>query len=683
MRKLLAIVLISVLLFSSLGIPAFAVENDKIQATVGPWDGFYWMTGGPMLIISTDNDEYLIYGRKGWSESVPIETYNGELEGVTYDKEKNTLTLDNVKMPQASLAAHYMGDDLKIRVIGECELGYLCAMNHMGYHSTSLNITGTGTLTINKNKLNDEAVYMYSDSDCLMHFDVAPTVTLNMYAKENATDAVPQNVMRIWSTYADPAISEGGTALSKAKFKHRVETVTESADVVWLDDPDREFELGKRIRSKSDPDGFYTEKDVQSYVDGKFVDRCLITKYVFSSVFNTYIPDPEYINAYGDEGIVITQEEFDAGYEYITEPQPKKIRYTSEYREKNRGYRGVMFKKDDDAEGVYIGTNGWSISYTSTTDALSETDGNIYIYKAHWDDEEQLYVTEGSYVTRDSMEALTAEGFSMVEENGKRVEVQYIDKNYGYDDYSTQAFLLTKENSTGSYCAEVLTKPDGSKQYFVDDIYWDDEKGHYYSPHSPGQLYIGDPPYDSIGEMEAEGYRFVLEDQPSVYKTKGKVRFSAGRDLYKDSQGKRYFLGNWDGEKSPVYTFSENDTLSYGGKTFCIGSPVQGLSEDDLTPITYDRTRDDFTWWIPGTEYHHKAQAAQSYLLGDADSDGGVTISDVSVIQMHLAMLNVPVFNEKAADSDRSGGITIIDATVIQQYLAKIENGYPVGEWMA
>ncbi len=65
------------------------------------------------------------------------------------------------------------------------------------------------------------------------------------------------------------------------------------------------------------------------------------------------------------------------------------------------------------------------------------------------------------------------------------------------------------------------------------------------------------------------------------------------------------------------------------------------------------------------------------YILGDADSDGKVTILDVTAIQRNLASLPVNgTFNAVAADVDSDNSTSIIDATWIQRYLAGIKTPY-------
>ena len=74
-----------------------------------------------------------------------------------------------------------------------------------------------------------------------------------------------------------------------------------------------------------------------------------------------------------------------------------------------------------------------------------------------------------------------------------------------------------------------------------------------------------------------------------------------------------------------------------------------------------------------------------SGLLGDADGDGSVTITDATCIQRVVAGLPISTeFNERLADTDEDGEITITDATFIQRWLVGLESnpniGNPKGE---
>ena len=72
--------------------------------------------------------------------------------------------------------------------------------------------------------------------------------------------------------------------------------------------------------------------------------------------------------------------------------------------------------------------------------------------------------------------------------------------------------------------------------------------------------------------------------------------------------------------------------------------------------------------------------SAAGYLLGDADSDGEVSILDATCIQRVLVGLPVSgVYCESAADADMNSDVEIIDATYIQRWLAEIDTPYPIG----
>lgn len=76
-------------------------------------------------------------------------------------------------------------------------------------------------------------------------------------------------------------------------------------------------------------------------------------------------------------------------------------------------------------------------------------------------------------------------------------------------------------------------------------------------------------------------------------------------------------------------------------------------------------------------------QLVNAYLLGDADSDGKVTILDTTALQRRLVYLSSGnTFDEQAADVDGSGKIEITDSTHIQRWLAEIETPYAINTLM-
>lgn len=101
--------------------------------------------------------------------------------------------------------------------------------------------------------------------------------------------------------------------------------------------------------------------------------------------------------------------------------------------------------------------------------------------------------------------------------------------------------------------------------------------------------------------------------------------------------------------------------------------------------LTYDENVAYFRNWLSdrvewlNAYYPPIDEPVVTYLRGDADGDGEVTILDATVIQRRLVELLTPSFDERAADVD-GDGLNIVDATLIQRYLAEFDNIYHIGE---
>jgi hypothetical protein len=78
-----------------------------------------------------------------------------------------------------------------------------------------------------------------------------------------------------------------------------------------------------------------------------------------------------------------------------------------------------------------------------------------------------------------------------------------------------------------------------------------------------------------------------------------------------------------------------------------------------------------------------KDETSTSYILGDADGDGKVTILDATSIQRYLAGLSVSDTFNYAAACVSGEKLSILDATYIQRYLASFEVPYAIGEWVS
>ena len=118
-----------------------------------------------------------------------------------------------------------------------------------------------------------------------------------------------------------------------------------------------------------------------------------------------------------------------------------------------------------------------------------------------------------------------------------------------------------------------------------------------------------------------------------------------------------------------------NWTVGYWTPTF-IPTKLGGGDEDPTEEPTEEPTDDPTD---PPT--NPPSIGEESFILGDTDGDGQVSIMDATVIQLHLA--NSLVLQGKlfmAADTDEDGEASIMDVTHIQLYLANDDAGTRIGQ---
>ncbi|MBQ3417933.1 MAG: dockerin type I repeat-containing protein [Ruminococcus sp.] len=92
-------------------------------------------------------------------------------------------------------------------------------------------------------------------------------------------------------------------------------------------------------------------------------------------------------------------------------------------------------------------------------------------------------------------------------------------------------------------------------------------------------------------------------------------------------------------------------------------STVSGYGIQSFMPMGFVPSPEDYIDYQP------------EYLLGDADSDGVITVMDATSIQKYKAsLIEEEKIDLKAADADHDGVVTVLDATRIQKYKAKLMN---------
>ena len=162
-RNLLAVILAVLLLMSALPLTAFAAES-KPTPTSGPAEDVFIYGGARAGVYDTATRQNLSVVYYDYTNG-GLKINNSAVSGMTYDKPTNTLTVENVHQRDNELFIWYMGDDFKLNVKGENEFGVIFVYNYFDFHSTSLNIIGDGTLTVNEQRRNDIAIQMVADGD--------------------------------------------------------------------------------------------------------------------------------------------------------------------------------------------------------------------------------------------------------------------------------------------------------------------------------------------------------------------------------------------------------------------------------------------------------------------------------------------------------------------------------------
>ena len=105
------------------------------------------------------------------------------VEGISYDRASNTLTIENYNNTKNRIATNMMGDDFKINIKGENHIGGLVSYGD-GWGG-SITLTGNGTLYINENKSYETGIYMNAETTKSV-LTVGSECSVYVYSGQNA-----------------------------------------------------------------------------------------------------------------------------------------------------------------------------------------------------------------------------------------------------------------------------------------------------------------------------------------------------------------------------------------------------------------------------------------------------------------------------------------------------------------
>ena len=160
-----------------------------VKAANGPCDTGDWAYA--YINVRTGEDSTTIFSSKG----------TNSIDGMSYDRQTNTLTLNNYKNKTAGIATNMMGDDFKINLIGDNEIGGIGS--YCDAWGGSINICGNGSLVINADRTGDYGVAFFAEGTNSV-LSVADTCNVTIYSGSKAVVYTSDNL-------TDKPIRDNGT----------------------------------------------------------------------------------------------------------------------------------------------------------------------------------------------------------------------------------------------------------------------------------------------------------------------------------------------------------------------------------------------------------------------------------------------------------------------------------------
>ena len=192
--KAAAIALTTVMALSA----AVVFTVPKAEAANGPCDEGDWAYA------------YIAVGNSETKDNIFSSQGSNAIDGVSYDKVSNTLTLNQYKNADNYIATNMMGDDFKIRLIGENEISSIVAYGDAW--GGSVTICGDGSLTVNPKKQEDYGVRLYAEGTASV-LSVENTCNVTIYAGQAG------KVLYTTGNLTDKVIKDNGTLQETPQYQ--------------------------------------------------------------------------------------------------------------------------------------------------------------------------------------------------------------------------------------------------------------------------------------------------------------------------------------------------------------------------------------------------------------------------------------------------------------------------------
>lgn len=174
-KKMVALVTAVVLAVSAA--VSFAVP--QVKAANGPCDTGDWAYA--YINVRNGEESNLLFSSEG----------TNSIDGMSYDRESNTLTLNNYKSSTTVIVTNMMGDDFKINLVGDNEIGSIGSYGDAW--GGSINISGNGSLVINADKSDDYGIAFFAEGTNSV-LSVADTCNVTIYSGSKAVVYTSDNL---------------------------------------------------------------------------------------------------------------------------------------------------------------------------------------------------------------------------------------------------------------------------------------------------------------------------------------------------------------------------------------------------------------------------------------------------------------------------------------------------------
>ncbi len=310
--SILSILLAAVMLFTMLPLSATAdlAEYNRQQGPCLPEDS---PAGAQFTFLrlnkldeegkTIQNEDYTFQGYTLFGNRWNEETRGWESEadkdlpaGVVYDLKTNTLTLTDFDGSGYMLSANLMGDSFTLCVEGDCKLGVIYIWGD-GW-GAGLKITGSGTLTVNENKLVDYAIEFHPEY-VLTTFRLDDAVSVKLYGKKS-----PVGILGTEQT--EDLFELPGSVEAEPVKENLVRNEPKCLFGYTIDEEYVFTSYWTQATCKDDPDGIYTIGETKYYPDGlehkeTAYDMIDVHHYYYTEKYNYYCEDREFGGEPGEE----------------------------------------------------------------------------------------------------------------------------------------------------------------------------------------------------------------------------------------------------------------------------------------------------------------------------------------------------------------------------------------------